>query len=798
MSLNKPVFFAWRKPILAGAVFLNVLSVSGPSAKAFVEVKLSSKDKIESARWLYSSGVDKFKVKGTTAVDVLLRVRQAQNLGQYKSCLDLLSSSAKKLQEVGAWALNAELECASKAVTQVKQIAELKKVLKKAESNPGWFVNQAASPSLRQNLWLVYFLGIELDLKSTRQNSAGFLQHLQAWQSQMDDKTRARLYRLMGDLAASEQKPEAARDAYLRSLREQEQSDVRSKLSNVLSILNKNSGGVAASSSTNGSASSSAGNLGATANGTSGNTNSADQALSAKRQINVDAETSASERELINRVQVSQKANDWVAAAEDTLRMIRDYPGSTRTKLAADKLIEFYASLIEKNDDKLLGVRDRLQKILEKADGERLTDWARVLHSRLFYEDSLRLTQKILSQNDSSSRNVKVLEMAAQAAFQLERYPQAQEYNQILIQQFAGTQAARDAHLRSAFADFHMGKFQQVVATLERYLQIPGTENMELIARYWLLRSLQKIKSDRAIAEADALIEKFPMSYYGLRLRAEKDGGILSWPKDQWNEGDVRASMWLTDYEKSVWARALVLIKAGWLEEAQAELRELPPANSPEQKLLKARVWGAALQYVNAYKLLSEAWDERGDLRKQPFVNLVVPQEFGEFIQTQADQRKIDRVLVASLIKQESAFNIKAVSTSNAMGLMQMIPPTAREIATDLKLGGLNLPDDMFRPAQNIQMGTYYLAKLFRKYNGYAPLAIASYNAGPSRMDRWLKARPEVAAQLTSPSTSYEDELWMDELPWSETCFYVKAILRNMLLYKTSEGQKVDLKKPIW
>ena len=90
------------------------------------------------------------------------------------------------------------------------------------------------------------------------------------------------------------------------------------------------------------------------------------------------------------------------------------------------------------------------------------------------------------------------------------------------------------------------------------------------------------------------------------------------------------------------------------------------------------------------------------------------------------------------------------------------------------------------------------MAKLFRKYNGYAPLAIASYNAGPARIDRWLKGRPEVAAQLTNPSTAYEDELWMDELPWSETCFYVKAILRNILLYKTSEGQKVDLKKPIW
>ena len=138
------------------------------------------------------------------------------------------------------------------------------------------------------------------------------------------------------------------------------------------------------------------------------------------------------------------------------------------------------------------------------------------------------------------------------------------------------------------------------------------------------------------------------------------------------------------------------------------------------------------------------------------------------------------------------------MSPSNAYGLMQMIPPTAREIAGDLKLGKLILPDDMFQPQRNIVMGTYYLARLINRYQGNIPLGLASYNAGPARIDRWLRARPTLKNVITTKSSDPDDEIWFDEIPYGETNYYVKAILRNILLYRVLDQGRVEVGPAIW
>jgi soluble lytic murein transglycosylase len=129
---------------------------------------------------------------------------------------------------------------------------------------------------------------------------------------------------------------------------------------------------------------------------------------------------------------------------------------------------------------------------------------------------------------------------------------------------------------------------------------------------------------------------------------------------------------------------------------------------------------------------------------------------------------------------------------------MQMIPPTAREIAEDLGIRGFEFPRDLEQPPLNVRMGSYYLAKVLRKYQGNVPLALASYNAGPGRMDRWLKFRPSLAGLAQSRSSSADDELWFDELPWSETCYYVKAILRNLLIYRALDQGRVEIGDAAW
>lgn len=99
----------------------------------------------------------------------------------------------------------------------------------------------------------------------------------------------------------------------------------------------------------------------------------------------------------------------------------------------------------------------------------------------------------------------------------------------------------------------------------------------------------------------------------------------------------------------------------------------------------------------------------------------------------------------------------------------------------------INIPEDLFVPDINIRMGTYYIAKMIKQFGGNVPMGLAAYNAGPTRMQIFVKARPEVELLTKKPSSDAWDELWMDEVPWFETSFYVKAILRNTMMYKVLE-----------
>ncbi|RYZ75792.1 MAG: lytic murein transglycosylase, partial [Proteobacteria bacterium] len=384
------------------------------------------------------------------------------------------------------------------------------------------------------------------------------------------------------------------------------------------------------------------------------------------------------------------------------------------------------------------------------------------------------------------------------AALATEQWTEADRSLRELIEKSSGQPASREALLRSGLLNYRKGNYTEAATDLERLLALPQAENNELTARYWLWRALQKSKSDRAARAADDVMTKFPFSYYGLRARIEQGKGTLEWDSTKAKAEKVESKIWVTANEKLAWEKVQMLLKAGWVEEAQAELKELPPALRAEDRAVRSLVWAAAAGFVTASRLANDGWDEKSDLRRAPFTDAAFPREFTDIITTQAAARNVDRDLVRSLIKQESSYNVKATSTSNAYGLMQMIPPTAREIAQDLKLGTLKLPEDMFVPERNIRMGTYYLSRMISKYQGNIPLSLAAYNAGPGRMDKWLRTRPTLKNLASLKSSKPDDELWIDELPYSEPCFYVKAILRNLMLYRLLDKGRVEITEPIW
>lgn len=145
-----------------------------------------------------------------------------------------------------------------------------------------------------------------------------------------------------------------------------------------------------------------------------------------------------------------------------------------------------------------------------------------------------------------------------------------------------------------------------------------------------------------------------------------------------------------------------------------------------------------------------------------------------------------DEPLLLSVIRQESQFYSKVVSRAGARGLMQLMPGTAKVVARRLKLPyrRARLISD---PAYNVTLGTDYLAGLLERYRGERVLALAAYNAGPHRVDRWLK-------QFGDPRRPGVDPIdWAERIPFNETRNYVQRILEAVPIYETRLEQREAL-----
>jgi soluble lytic murein transglycosylase-like protein len=125
---------------------------------------------------------------------------------------------------------------------------------------------------------------------------------------------------------------------------------------------------------------------------------------------------------------------------------------------------------------------------------------------------------------------------------------------------------------------------------------------------------------------------------------------------------------------------------------------------------------------------------------------------YGKIIRAAAQEQGVDEALISSVIATESNFNPKAVSRRQAVGLMQLLPATAARYSVS----------NAFDPAQNISAGTRYLKELLQQYRGNLALALAAYNAGPHRVERYHGVPPyaetrayvrHVAQKLTERKT---------------------------------------------
>ncbi|CAG9000547.1 MAG: Soluble lytic murein transglycosylase [Candidatus Celerinatantimonas neptuna] len=160
------------------------------------------------------------------------------------------------------------------------------------------------------------------------------------------------------------------------------------------------------------------------------------------------------------------------------------------------------------------------------------------------------------------------------------------------------------------------------------------------------------------------------------------------------------------------------------------------------------------------------------------------PIAYSQYFVKQARNYQVDPLLLLSVARQESGFYRYAQSHAGARGIMQVTPSTARHLLSQ-QGKRLRTTSQLYDLEFNISLGTRYLSMLLDRFHGNRFVAIAAYNAGPSRVDRWFERLGALPA-----------DIWIESIPFNETRRYVKNILAFELIYAHRLGQTRELLRP--
>lgn len=188
--------------------------------------------------------------------------------------------------------------------------------------------------------------------------------------------------------------------------------------------------------------------------------------------------------------------------------------------------------------------------------------------------------------------------------------------------------------------------------------------------------------------------------------------------------------------------------------------------------LVLLTVWGAGRAAVARYGAFPPAPDW--------LWRTVYPLEHENVIREAAKKNDVDPALVAAVIYVESGFDERARSPRGAVGLMQILPETAAQIARET--GGSDfVAEDLENPSVNVRYGTYYLRRSLDQFEGNTLAAVAAYNAGGGAVREW-----KVEAEAEGHGLRAED------IPYPETRAYVDDVLRVREVYRDTYGDRLS------
>ena len=365
-------------------------------------------------------------------------------------------------------------------------------------------------------------------------------------------------------------------------------------------------------------------------------------------------------------------------------------------------------------------------------------------------------------------RAVEALYLAAVLFDGEDEHEHAKELFEQVIRRLSSSQYAASARWSLGWGAYRAGALDEAARQFDALARSDPDPVSALRPRYWHIRTLELQNTPGTKELYAELAREFPFTYYGW-LALERAGVPVAAKAPALAPG--RRSLRAEDL-----ARPRILLEAGLTDEARGELARLfSRARGLDDRLALAALYSEAGDWSGAQRVVVDAYAEQLARGPAP-ADLELwwhawPAPYEAELSHATRSGQPPAALVYSIMREESGYRADALSVSGARGLLQLMPDTAKRVARDVQLDGFD-PDDLYRPAVNIELGSAYLGQLLARFDGNAAAAIGSYNAGPEAVARW------------QPGGGAPEDVWVEQIPYDQTRGYVKRVLRSLHVYQ--------------
>ncbi|MCP9440288.1 MAG: transglycosylase SLT domain-containing protein [Nitrospira sp.] len=522
-------------------------------------------------------------------------------------------------------------------------------------------------------------------------------------------------------------------------------------------------------------------------------------------------------------LETSTEGKRWAPKAQDFYARAQVLLGQALHKEAIEELKRFLAEdpppPLRSEATLKLGVAQVRLKLYEQARetfqglvegrtthaGEATVWLARVYLRQGLGDKLLDLSRRVAKRNLSAEQQGQINLFAGIWLEDQARFDEAIAHYRQVAQTGEPAAQRTEARWRQGWVLYRIGRYQAAIDVWRPIVERPNSE-WEPQVLYWIARAYGHVGSSNAQETFQLLCNRYPYTYYcqlaqgraGIAAMVSTDqerrleeaaavpAVLPSLPDRDQMSGRNEASR--SEIERQpAYRRAAELKALGLEQDVVRELTALTDAygNDDAAVVSLSVMLSEAGAYHHALRLVRSRFRDKlerggGVIVEDGLWNAAYPMGLISTINMQGVDG-VDPFLVAAIIREESQYDWRAVSRVGAIGLMQVMPATANEVAQHHRLPEVTR-DDLFDQETNIQIGVRYIGQLLARFSGNLVHAVAAYNAGPLAVESWVVAH-----------RGRSDDEFVELIPFQETRQYVKRVLRSYKEYVRLNG----LQKPV-